>query len=370
LEDQALADTLIESGIAIHRSAAVRVRTSARRDGRAPRGLARDLAELDWRARRSYRGADFPLERLLDAKDAGIALVLPTREVADTVAPIAREAARLADAGLLDEVLVIDADSQDGTAERAAAEGITVLQENDLLPALGPVLGKGDAMWRALSAVRSEHVAFVDTDTANFDPGFITGLLGPLVCDRSIRFVKGAFRRPFRIGHEVTEHGGGRVTEILARPLLNLHAPELAVFDQPLAGETAADRSLLAQLPFSAGYGVEIALLIDAWRTVGLDAMGQVDLGVRQNRHQPLRELSAMAYAVLVAAQARLVDGGSSVADACERLTLPALDGSGAGEPRPVTILERPPHGAGRPAAPRRQVARRAQPHRLAPVIE
>ena len=303
---------------------------------------------------------------MLDAKRAPIALLLPTREVADTIVPIAREAARLADAGLLDEVLVIDAGSQDGTADRAAAEGITVLQENDLLPALGPVLGKGDAMWRALSAVRSEHVAFVDTDTADFDPGFITGLLGPLVCDPSIRFVKGAFRRPFRIGHEVTEHGGGRVTEILARPLLNLHAPELAVFDQPLAGETAGDRSLLEQLPFSAGYGVEIALLIDVWRAVGLDAMAQVDLGVRQNRHQALRELSAMAYAILVAAQARLVDGGASAADASEQLTLPALDGSGAGETRSVTILERPPHGAGRPTTP----SRHARPDPLAAVTE
>lgn len=343
LEDQALADTLDARSIAIHRSNAVRVWTSARRQGRAPRGLARDLGQLEWRARRSYRAGDFPLQRLLDAKQATIALVLPAREVAATIAPIAREAARLQRAGLLDQVLVVDAASTDCTAQIAQAEGVTVVQESELHPELGPAIGKGDAMWRALSVVDSDLVAFVDTDTIDFDPEFITGLLGPLVCEPEIRFVKGAFRRPFRFGDQVSDHGGGRVTELLARPLLNLHAPDLAVFDQPLAGETAAERALLERLPFSAGYGVEIALLIDAWRTAGLDAMAQVDLGVRQNRHQPLRDLSGMAYAVLVAAQTRFL--GEEFADmhACERMTLPSHDGSAMGEARAVTIIERPP---------------------------
>jgi glucosyl-3-phosphoglycerate synthase len=307
-------------------------------------GLARSLAEADWRRRRSYGAADFPLERLLAAKRATIALILPAREVATTIEAIAREATRLRRAGLLDETIVVDAASRDGTGRLAAAEGIHVVQENDLLPDLGPVLGKGDAMWRALSIVESDLVTFIDTDTVDFDAAFITGLLGPLVCDPEVRFVKGSFRRPFQAAGHVTPHEGGRVTEILARPLLNLHAPPLAVFDQPLAGETAARRDLLTQLPFSAGYGVEIALLIDTWRRVGLDAMAQVDLGVRQNRHQPLRELSAMAYAVLVAAQTRFQGGDGADPQASGRMTLPPGDGKDLGESRAVTILERPPH--------------------------
>jgi glucosyl-3-phosphoglycerate synthase len=137
-------------------------------------------------------------------------------------------------------------------------------------------------------------------------------------------------------------HGGGRVTELMARPLLNLHAPELAVFDQPLAGETAGRRELLEQIPFSAGYGVEIAMLIDVWRAVGLDGLAQVDLGVRQNRHQSLRALSAMAYAVLVAAQSRFLGADFVDASACGSISLPACDGAGAMESRRVTVEERP----------------------------
>jgi glucosyl-3-phosphoglycerate synthase len=354
LEDKALADALAARGVTIHRSGAVRVQTSARMSGRAPRGLAGDLAQTHWRSRRVHSSADYPLERLLEAKHATIALVLPAREVATTIGKVAREASRLVDAGLLDEVVVVDAASHDRTAETATAEGVEVMQENDLLPQFGPVLGKGDAMWRALSVVESDLVAFVDTDTVGFEATFITGLLGPLLCDPGVRFVKAAFRRPFRVGDEVTEHGGGRVTEILARPLLNLHAPELGVFDQPLAGETAAERELLEQIPFSAGYGIEIGMLIDVWRLAGLDAMAQVDLGVRQNRHQPLRELSAMAYAVLVAAQTRFL--GSEFADAwaCGRILLPPFEGEAFSESRSVTVEERPPLAQIAVAEPRR----------------
>ena len=145
------------------------------------------------------------------------------------------------------------------------------------------------------------------------------------------------------------ETGGGRVTELLARPLLNLHAPELAVFDQPLAGELAARRTLLDQIPFSAGYGVEIAMLIDAWRLVGIDGLAQVDLGTRQNDHQPLRELSAMAYEVLVAAQARLL--GSDVIAAADSITLPPRERGEPAEIRRVTIDERPARASSRAGA-------------------
>jgi glucosyl-3-phosphoglycerate synthase len=343
LEDEALEQELRARGIAIHRSRSVRVTTSARTGGRAPRGLAQDLARADWRARRSYAASEFPLERLLAAKTQSIALVLPAREVAATIGAVAAHAARLRDVGLLDEVLVVDAGSRDGTAEIAAQAGVRVAQEDELSSELGCARGKGDAMWRALRVLDSEIVAFADTDTEELGEQFLTGLLGPLVCDASVQFVKGFFRRPFRTEGTLMPHGGGRVTELMARPLLNLHAPELAVFDQPLAGETAGRRELLEQIPFSAGYGVEIAMLIDAWRAVGLDGLAQVDLGVRQNRHQSLRELSAMSYAVLVAAQSRFLGADFADAHAGGSIALPAGEaGAGAMESRRVTLEERP----------------------------
>jgi glycosyltransferase involved in cell wall biosynthesis len=343
LEDEALERELLARGVAIHRSAQVRVSTSARTGGRAPRGLAQDLARSQWRAERSYCAEQFPLDRLLERKRCSIALVLPAREVAGTIGEVAVHAARLRDAGLLDEVLVVDSASRDGSARIAERAGLQVAQEDELSPELGPARGKGDAMWRGLRAVQSEIVAFADTDTDDFAEHFLLGLLGPLVCEPAVQLVKGTFRRPFRAGASLSPHGGGRVTELMARPLLNLHAPELAVFGQPLAGETAARRELLERLPFSAGYGVEIALLIDAWRIAGLDGLAQVDLGVRQNRHQSLRDLSAMAYAVLVAAQARFLGQDFADAHAGGSIALPELDGGGAMESRQVVLEERPP---------------------------
>jgi glycosyltransferase involved in cell wall biosynthesis len=344
LEDEALARALVRQGIPIHRSRRVRVVTSARTEGRAPRGLSHDLARADWRARHSHRASEYPLERLLALKQSTVGLVLPAREVAQTIGPIARTAVRLRDAGLLDDVLVVDAASRDETAAVARAAGLRVAQENELRSECGPAQGKGDAMWRGLDATEAEIVAFVDTDTEDFNEGFLLGLLGPLLCDPSIQFVKGTFRRPFRAGTTVLAEGGGRVTELMARPLLNLHAPELSVFEQPLAGEAAARRELLERIPFSAGYGVEIAMLIDSWRACGLEALAQVDLGERQNRHQSLRDLSAMAYAVLVAAHSRFHGAEFADTHACASMLLPPTPGSPEEmELRAVTVEERPP---------------------------
>jgi len=268
-----------------------------------------------WLARRSYRADDFPLERLLAAKRASgatVSVVLPAREVADTIAPILQRLAPLRDAGLVDELVVVDAGSQDGTAEVARATGARVAQESELLAQHGPARGKGDAMWRSLTATSGDVVLFLDADTEDFDARFALGLLGPLLTDDAVAFVKGAFRRPLRVGDQVVPDGGGRVTELTARPLLNLHIPQLAGFAQPLAGECAARRALLEQLPFPVGYGVEVGLLIDALRHAGLDALAQVDLGSRQNRHQPLRALGAMAYAVTVAVERRVHDAAGT----------------------------------------------------------
>jgi glucosyl-3-phosphoglycerate synthase len=306
---------------------------------------APDAALAAWIRRRTYAAGAFPLERLLAAKGATtVSVVLPAREVADTVGPTLAQLTPLRAAGLLDELLVIDAASADGTAAIAERAGATVVQESEVLAEHGPARGKGDALWRALHATRGDVVAFVDADSAGFEAHFALGLLGPLLTDPDVAFVKGAYRRPLQVGAETVPEGGGRVTELLARPLLNLHLPELAGIVQPLAGEMAARRTLLERLPFPVGYGVEIGLLIDALHHAGLDALAQVDLGTRRNAHQPLHALSAMAYAVLVAAERRIHLAGSA-ADAAladpPPLARPSADGSLA--LAAVAVDERPP---------------------------
>ena len=299
----------------------------------------RERALPGWLARRTYRGGEYTVERLLAAKRETVSVVLPAREVAGTIERVVDALAALERRGLVDELVVVDAASTDGTAGRAAARGASVLQESELLTAFGPARGKGDAMWRGLSATTGEVVAYLDTDTENFHPGFLLGLLGPILEEPGLELVKGAFSRPFRVGTERSPVGGGRVTELVARPLLNMHFPELAGFRQPLAGETAARRGLLELLPFPVGYGVEIGMLIDVSRRVGVEAMAQVDLGERQNAHQPLRELSAMAYAVAATALKRALGPGAVPSEE----GVLALPGPGPLETRSVTLEERPP---------------------------
>src|SRR4051812_31736685 len=204
----------------------------------------------------------------------------------------------LRDRGVLDQVVVVDA-SEDGTGDIARGLGAEVHSQADLMPSFGPVLGKGDAMWRSLSVLRGDVVCFVDADTERFGPHFACGLVGPLVIESRAQFVKGFYRRPFRLGDEVAPEGGGRVTELTARPLLELFYPPLAGIRQPLAGEIAARRDLLERLPFATGYAVEIAMLIDAYEVAGRAAIAEVDLEERQTRHQPLSELGPMATAVM-----------------------------------------------------------------------
>ncbi len=341
LEDEGFERALHRHGVPIERLAAVRVTTSGRRIGRARRGLAVDLRRNGWLAERSYHAADFPLERLLAAKSRSICVVLPTREVAGTL-PSVLDALEPLRHGLIDELLVVDADSLDGTAELARERGVEVASESALQPQQGPALGKGDAMWRGLAATTGELVCFLDTDTEDFDTSFALGLLGPLITDPEVAFVKGHFRRPLKVGDTTHPDGGGRVTELLARPYLNLHFPELAGFRQPLAGEIAAERSLLERLAFPVGYGVEIAMLIDVLNAVGLERMAQVDLGTRQNRHQPLAALSRMALEVLAAAERRTHAGDNAVPG-------PLLIPVGADfEVRAALTEERPAHIQGR----------------------
>jgi glucosyl-3-phosphoglycerate synthase len=231
---------------------------------------------------------------------------LPARECSETVGEIVGALAELREAGETDEIVVVDAASADGTAAVAERAGAVVWQEGELMPSYGPVLGKGDAMWRALSVLDGELVCFLDADTESFSAHFVTGLLGPLVCEPGVSFTKAFYRRPFVQGGVSVADGGGRVNHLMARPALELFYPQLAEVHQPLAGEVAARRELLEALPFATGYGVEIAMLIDAWREVGLVGIAQVDLDEHRNRHQPLSALTPMALTVLATIARRM----------------------------------------------------------------
>jgi glucosyl-3-phosphoglycerate synthase len=258
-----------------------------------------------WHQTNTYAHRRFPAERLAAERTVTVSVCLPARDEAGTIGPILQRLLPLRERGVIDQVVVVD-NSTDGTAEIARSLGAEVHDQESLRPELGPVLGKGDAMWRSLPLLTGEVVCFLDADSEDFGPHFACGMLGPLLCEPRISFVKGFYRRPFRVGATTLPDGGGRVTELTARPLLNLFYPDLAAVAQPLAGEVAARRDLLERLPFVTGYGVDIALLLDAYGLVGLDALAQVDLEVRQNAHQPLRDLGPMAYAVLQAVSSRL----------------------------------------------------------------
>lgn len=308
------------------------------RDGDVSGGAG---AAVAWAQARTFHHSLFTVERLRAERRASVSVCLPAREEAATIGAIVEILVELRERGVIDQVVVVDAASSDGTAEIAASRGAEVRQQAELLPEAGPVLGKGDAMWRSLSVLTGEVVCFLDADSQDFGPHFVLGMVGPLVCGpEEVQLVKGAYRRPLKLGEVALPEGGGRVTELTARPLLNLFYPELAGVRQPLAGEIAARRSLLERLPFATGYAVEIALLIDAYREVGLDGLAQADLGARQNRHQPLGELSAMAYAVLRAVAERLEREGRLRGVEDRRLLLPRPDGI---EQREVPLVERPP---------------------------
>ena len=256
---------------------------------------------------------DFAPERLLEAKDRTVTAVLPARECADTVGTVVERIVSLG--GLVDQVLVVDAASADGTAEVAAGAGAEVVQENELLSELGRAKGKGDAMWRALAAARGDIVVYIDADTRDFSRAFVSGLVGPLLTDARAQFVKGTYKRPFSTGGEQVPGGGGRVSQLTARPLLDAFYPDLGGLTQPLSGEVAASRTLFEQIPFATGYAVETAMLLDLRALIGAEAMVQVDLGERLNAHQSLEALRPMADAVLATVIERLRREGRLVAD-------------------------------------------------------
>ncbi|WP_406060711.1 glucosyl-3-phosphoglycerate synthase [Streptomyces sp. NBC_01077] len=277
------------------------------------------LEEVErWLDRRSWSVADRPLERILAAKrNTKVSVVLPALNeeatVGDIVAVIRRELMSEA-VPLVDELVVIDSGSTDRTAEVAAAAGARVVARDAILPRIPAVAGKGEVLWRSLMVTTGDIVCFIDADLRDFSADFVSGIVGPLLTDPDVDLVKAMYDRPFGpefngLASGKTPGQGGRVTELVARPLLNLHWPQLAGFVQPLGGEYAARRSLLERLPFPVGYGVELGLLVDALHTVGLDALAQVDVGVRKHRHQDGLALGRMAAAIYRTAQLRLSRG-------------------------------------------------------------
>jgi glucosyl-3-phosphoglycerate synthase len=266
-----------------------------------------------WTTYRSSDAAQWRAQQLVRAKgDTSVSVVIPARNEEATVgAIVAIIRQQLVDrTGLVDEIVVVDSRSTDTTARVAAAAGARVVSQDDVTRGLPRLEGKGDALWAGLACARGDVVAFVDGDLREFSPHFVTGLLGPLLTDRSVEFVKGFYHRPLVGTASVEADGGGRVTELSARPLLNLFWPELAGFVQPLAGEYAGRRGTLEQIPFVSGYGVEIAMLIDLLELVGLDALCQVDLGERLHRHQGTEALGRMSAQIMVTAWSRLYRRG------------------------------------------------------------
>lgn len=292
----------------------------------------------NWLARRSSRATDWTAEQLLAMKGTTtISVVIPARNEEATVGDIVGtlRAQLVEHVALLDEVLVVDSRSDDTTAEVARAAGASVVAEQDVLPELPPMRGKGEALWKGVAASRGDIVVFVDGDLHDFTADYVTGLLGPLLSDPAVAYVKGFYHRPLVNGSSVQEDGGGRVTELVARPLLNMHWPELAGFVQPLAGEYAGRRGVLEKIPFVAHYGVEIGHLIDLVELVGLDALAQVDLGHRKHRHQTLHGLGQMAGQIMLTVHDRLERYGRVVTADQPATTLTQFRRSPAGSAQP-----------------------------------
>jgi len=302
----------------------------------------------EWLQRRTYRGADFDPERLsgaVRAQGLRVSVVLPALNVADTVGDIvAAVRSRLIDeVPLVSEILVVDSRSTDRTRVVAEEAGARVVDDRDVLPRLAPGRGKGEAMWKSLAEVSGDLVVWLDSDVVDFDPAFVTGLLGPLVDEPAVGYVKAVYDR--HLGGSGDD--GGRVTEICARPLINLFYPELAGFAQPLSGEAAGRRDLLSSVPFFSGYAVEIGLLIDLLRTAGLGALAQVDLGGRRHHNQPTAALGAMASTISQAVLRR-VAGEGRAPDGLDGAGLYARPARGDDGTLSLTVLdtrpdERPP---------------------------
>jgi glucosyl-3-phosphoglycerate synthase len=290
---------------------------------------------------RSFSTDDFPLD-VLRTRERTVAVCLPARDEADTVGDVLGPIVALLEAGLIDQVSVV-VDGGDGTAQAARTAGAEVLVAQELAPDRGPSLGKGDAVWRAIPALRGDVIVLLDADLESVDDGYVRGLAGPLLADPGLQLVKGSFVRPTGEGGVERPVGGGRVTELLARPVLSLFYPELAALRQPLSGQVGVRRDWLETLPVWTGYALEMGMLLETWKRAGLDAIAEVDLGVLWNASQPLADLGPMAYAVLLAVTRQLEREGRLEPAGAP----PFISPSG---PVDVEPLERPPYVSPRSA--------------------
>lgn len=291
--------------------------------------------------RADRRAAQWPADNLVaDKGSARISVVIPARDEQETIGAIVRTIRdRLVErVPLVDEVMVVDSYSEDETARVACEAGAWVVAQDDVLHGLPRMPGKGDALWKGLAACQGDVVVFVDGDLRDFSEHFVTGLLGPLLTEPTVGYVKGFYRRPF--GDQET--GGGRVTELVARPLINAYWPELAAFVQPLAGEYGGRRHVLEKLPFVTHYGVEVGHLIDLLDVVGLDGLAQVDLGVRRHRHQSTYALGRMAGQILHTVLDRLTRSGRMTGPAPDT-TLRQFVGARSMVLTDVSVTSRPP---------------------------
>jgi glucosyl-3-phosphoglycerate synthase len=291
---------------------ASRAETLAAADRAAEEARAVPARVERWFAEANFHHAEFgDLRRLVQLKEQQgltVSLVLPTLNEEETIGPIVRRAVRelMGRVPLLDEVVVIDSDSIDRTVEIARFEGARVVRHHEILPFYGSYRGKGEALWKSLYETSGDILVWADTDVRNWHPRMVYGTVGPLLLEPRLQYVKGFYQRPIVEGGMIKEGGGGRVTELVARPLINLFFPELSGLIQPLSGEYAGRRSLLESIPFFTGYAVEIGHLIDASERVGLDGLGQVDLERRVHRNQELEGLSRMSFVILQAVMKRL----------------------------------------------------------------
>jgi glucosyl-3-phosphoglycerate synthase len=265
-----------------------------------------------WFAENTFHAHEFAdirkLVALKERQNLTISVGLPALNEERTIGTVIKRvrSALMEKVPLIDQIVVIDSDSTDRTVEIAEELGVPVHRHPAILPELGTFRGKGEALWKSLHVLDGDIVAWIDTDISNIQPRFVYGLLGALLVEPQLQYVKGFYQRPIRQGDALQAEGGGRVTELMARPLINLFFPELSGVIQPLAGEYAGRRALLETLPFFTGYAVEIGLLIDILEHAGLAAIGQVDLERRIHRNQPLPNLSQMAYVILQGAIRKL----------------------------------------------------------------
>lgn len=277
------------------------------------------MDHVAWRRQRSFGAGAFA--GVLDGAPLRVSVCVPARDEAPTIAGVLAPLVALRDDGLVADVAVALSDSHDGTGEIARAAGARIVD-------VGSPLGKGDAIWRAQREMTGDVLCLIDADLVDVDRSWIEQLAGPLLALPEVGLVKGAFARPLNADGTLDPSGGGRVTELLAKPLLRRFYPPLTVLRQPLSGQIAIRRDLLAALPIWTGYALEIGVLIETWRRAGLGAIAEADIGVVRNRHQRLADLSAMAEGILWCVAAQLAREG--------RLSGP----EGAA---PDGVVERPP---------------------------